>query len=271
MQIKRRFNTIRSKLSIALGSIGVVLLISSIISVMSYERMSNYVSGMIAGDIKNIYTAQQISDMCGDFNLRILAVIGDDNLNSLPDFDFSAFTESCDEIREALSSDGHLPLADSVEYAYAAYMLTAMELPEVLRSDFVNSREWYFDRLQPRYNTLTDYIERLTSIIYDGLSRNSRTFDRGFYRSIIPGIVAVGVGLLLILMLLFFLISYYVRPLEKIKAGLSAYRSFDKHYSVSFEGEDELSEINSSISELVNENLQLRKRVLKKYESEGNK
>lgn len=271
MNLKRRFCTIRSKLTLALGAIGVVLLISSIISVMSYERMSNYVSGMIARDIRNIYTAQQISDMCSDFNLRILTVIGDESDNSVPDFDFNTFSDGCDEIRDALSSDGNLPLADSVEYAYAAYMLTAAELPQVLRSDFVNSREWYFDRLQPRYNTLKDYIDRLNNMIYDGLSRNSKTFDRGFYRSIIPGIVAVGVGLLLILMLLFYMLSYYVRPLEKMRTALSAYRSVDKRYSVTFEGDDELSDINSSITELSEENFQLRKRILKKYESKDDK
>lgn len=267
--LTRRFSTIRSKLSLALGAIAVVLLISSLISVMEYIRMSDYVSGMIADDVKNIAFAQKLADMSGDYNLEILAVIGDDSRSSLPDFDFTDFTRNCDSLRSSLSKDGRLPLADSVEYAYSAYMLVSTELPAVLRSDFVDSRTWYFERLQPRYYTLRDYIGRLNSMIYESLEKNSATFDRGFYRSIIPGIVAVGVGLLLILMLFFYLLSYYVKPIEKIRKNIGAYRSLGKKYSVAFEGDDELSEINDAIGEIANENIQLRKRLFKRNESEG--
>ena len=80
-------------------------------------------------------------------------------------------------------------------------------------------------------------------------------------RSIIPGIVAVMVGLLLVLMLMFFVLSYYVNPLRKMLAGLSAYRSTDKKYTVRFEGDDELVELNEGISEIAGENQQLRRRI----------
>ena len=73
--------------------------------------------------------------------------------------------------------------------------------------------------------------------------------------------MAVGVGLLLILMLLFFILVYYVNPLYKILDGLNNYRSFNKKYTYTFDGDDQLSELNDGITELVSENQQLRKRV----------
>ena len=101
----------------------------------------------------------------------------------------------------------------------------------------------------------------LTAAVYDDLRKNSATFERGFYRSIIPGAVAVGVGLLLVLMLLFFILAYYVNPIYRMLEGLNDYRAYDRKYNYTFEGDDELAELNEGILQLAVENKQLRKRV----------
>ncbi|MCR5571135.1 MAG: hypothetical protein K6F42_02675 [Bacteroidales bacterium] len=253
--------TLRGKLVLALSAIAAILLISSIISILEYKRMSTYVSSLIADNINNINVAQKMAEAANDYNLDILAVVGDDKLNKLPDFNREAFLARCDSLRGTLSAMSLQPLADSVVYSYSAYMLTSLELPDVLLSDFIDTRTWYFDRLQPRYNRLRDDIDAMSSAIYNDLKRNSATFDRGFYRSIIPGLVAVGVGLLLVLMLLFFMMVYYVNPLYKMLANLNNYRSFNKKYSYTFEGDDQLSELNEGITEITGENQQLRKRI----------
>ena len=253
--------TLKLKIILSLSAIAVMLLISSIISVMEYRSMSSYVSSLIADNIHSINMAQELSEASNTYNLDILAVIGDDNLNSLPDFDQKAFLAHCDSLKKSLSSVRMVPLADSVLYAYSAYMLMSLELPEVLKSDFIDTRTWYFDRLQPRYNRLRSAIDKMNTVIYRDLKKNSANFDRGFYRSIIPGIVAVGVGLLLVLMLMFFILSYYVNPIYKMLDGLNNFRSYNKRYNYTFDGDDQLSELNAGISELAAENLQLRKRI----------
>ena len=253
--------TLKLKMILSLSAIAVILLISSVISVMEYKSMSSYLSSLIADNIHSINMARALAESSNDYNLDILAVIGDENLNSLPDFDQQEFLSHCDSLKKTLATEKMVPLADSVLYAYSAYMLTSLELPEVLKSDFIDSRAWYFDRLQPRYNRLSGAIDKMSTVIYNDLKKNSANFDRGFYRSIVPGIVAVGVGLLLVLMLMFFLLSYYVNPLYKMLDGLNNYRSYNKRYHYDFEGDDELSELNDGITELCAENLQLRKRV----------
>ena len=253
--------SMRMKLTLSLSAIAVALLSSSVISILEYSRMSHYVSDLMADNIKSVGVAQKLSEVSSQYNLGLLAVIGDESVTALPDFHQEEFMAHCDSLRKSLVSDKMLPLTDSVIYAYTAYMLTSMELDEVLLSDFIDTRTWYFERLQPQYKRLNGYIEKLDDAIYAELKRNSETFQRGFYRSIIPGAVAVGVGLLLILMLLFFLLVYYVNPLYKMLDGLNNYRSFNKKYTYSFEGDDQLSELNDGITELVSENQQLRRRV----------
>lgn len=223
--------------------------------------MSNYVSELIAGNINSINIARKLSNAGNEYNLNILTVIGDDKLQDLPDFDRDSFERYCDSLRMDLSANNLSHLADSVMYSYSAYMLTSLELPEVLRSSFIDSRTWYFERLQPVYGRLESHLDILNTAIYNQLQKNSATFERGFYRSIIPGAVAVGVGLLLVLLLLSFLLSYYVNPIYKMLSGLNNYRAYNKRYDYSFDGDDQLTELNSGIIELVEENRQIRKRL----------
>lgn len=260
-RIKEFKLTMRMKLTLSLSAIAVTLLVSSVISIMEYHKMSDYVSNLIADNIRSVNVARELSEVANKYNLELLTVIGDDSVGTLPDFHQKEFMGHCDSLRNSLTSEKMAPLTDSVVYAYSAYMLTSLELNDVLLSDFIDTRAWYFDRLQPRFKRLNNYIEALSGAIYDDLKKNSLTFQRGFYRSIIPGAVAVGVGLLLVLMLLFFILVYYVNPIYRMLAGLNNYRSFNKKYACSFEGDDQLSELNEGITELTGENQMLRKRV----------
>ncbi|MBQ9888428.1 MAG: hypothetical protein IJM41_04205 [Bacteroidales bacterium] len=253
--------TLRQKLILSLSSIAVVLMVSSTISVLEYSRMSDYVSALISENINSINLARKLSDIISGYNLEILTVIGNEAVTKVPDFDQHAFLDRCDSLEKALAVMHKQPLADSVVYAYSAYMLTSLELPEVLKSDFIDSRSWYFDRLQPSYNKLNGYVNTMISTIYADLKANSLRFDRGFYRSVIPGIVAVIVGLLLIFMLLFFVMSYYVNPLVRMLRSLDNYRSSGVSYNVDFDGDDELKELNEGIRQITQENQQLSKRI----------
>ena len=253
--------TMRMKLTLSLSAIAVTLLVSSVISIMEYYRMSDYVSDLIADNIRSVNVAQKLSEVTNKYNLDLLTLIGDNSVNTLPDFHQKEFMGHCDSLRNSLTSDKMVPLTDSVVYAYSAYMLTSLELNDVMLSDFIDTRAWYFDRLQPKFRRLNHYIAVLNEAIYDDLKKNSLTFQRGFYRSIIPGAVAVGVGLLLVLMLLFFLLVFYVNPIYRMLSGLNNYRSYNKKYSYSFEGDDQLVELNDGITELTGENQMLRKRV----------
>ena len=259
-RLSNRRLSLRAKLTLGLSAIAVVLVVSRILSLMEYRSMSSYVSGLIADNINSINVAQKLSEVSNSYNLDILSVIGDEGAR-LPELNQEEFVARCDSLKKNLTSVNLLPLADSVMYSYAAYMMTTLELEDVILSDFIDSRTWYFDRLQPKYNRLRSDIDALSAGMYNDLKKNSETFERGFYRSIIPGLVAVLVGLLLVVLLLFFMLVYYVNPVYKMLDALRNYRTYNKKYTYTFEGDDQLSELNSGISEMAAENHQLRKRL----------
>ena len=261
--------SLKQKMVLSLSAIAVVLIVSAVITWLEYRRMSNYVSEMIAEDINSINVAQKLAAVTDDYNLQILTVIGDDSLNSLPDFDQQGFVFYCDSLRSSFSRENVLPLTDSVLYSYSAYMLTSLELEQVIQSDFIDSRTWYFERLQPSFKRLSGDIDRLSQAMYDDLQANSEDFDQGFHRSIIPVVVAVSVGIILVLLLMFFIISYYVNPLNRMLRGLDDYRTMGRRYGYAFEGDDELAELNEGITEVTEENRQLRRRIKLLKESQA--
>ena len=253
--------SLRMKMILSFSAIAVVLMMSSVISILEYSRMSNYVSGMIADDIRNIHVAQRLVDAVDTYNLQVLAVIGDEHLTSLPDFDRASFLSYTDSLRAGFGNGHIVPMADSVLYAYSAYMLASMELEDVMLSNFIDTRDWYFNRLQPLFGRVRGYLDRLSGEMYAELQQNSENFDSGFYRSIMPGTVAVAVGILLVLLLMFYILVYYVNPMYKMNGSLDNFLKFRHRYTYSFDGNDQLSDLNSGITELTEENRQLRRRI----------
>ncbi len=249
------------KLTFSLGAIAVILLLSSIISIMEYRRMSDYVSDLIASNINCINIAQKLANESDTYNLQLLAIVGEHDPSVIPKMDFSSFIREYGDLKSTLDSKEAIARADSVIYAYSAYMLTSLEFEKVIVNDFIDNRDWYFKRLQPKYQRLRTDIEKLNDVIYMDLKENSQTFQDGFYRSIIPGVVSVGAGLLLVLLLLIFILIYYIRPLKKMLSGIHEYQTAGRKYCYDFEGDDELVHLNGDLSELIEENIELKKRL----------
>ena len=150
---------------------------------------------------------------------------------------------------------------DSVVTSFDAFMKTSLKFDEVFLADSVDTGEWFFGSLQPRYTKLRTDLQSLNEVIHEELQKNSSDFDAGFYRSIIPGVVSVGAGLLLIVLLLFFTMSYYVKPIYRISDGIDSYRASSRRHVYEFDGDDQLANINSGVTELIEENIELKKRI----------
>lgn len=249
------------KVLYSLGSLAAILLLSGVISIIEYRRMSDYVSELIAANIKSINLAQKLSDITEEYNHQMLSVVVQNDISLMPEFDLDYFMAQSDSLKNSFTSQNALPMVDSVEVSFDAFMKTSLKFDEVFLADNVDIGEWFFGTLQPRYNKFRSEMNILNEAIYNDLLSNSADFDAGFYRSIIPGVVSVGAGLLLIMLLLFFTLVNYVRPIYRMADGINAYRSSGRRYNFVFDGDDQLAEINSGVTEIIEENLELKTRI----------
>jgi hypothetical protein len=251
----------KKKLFFSLGSLAMILLLSSVISILEYRRMSDYVSELIASNIKSINLSQKLADITQEYNDQMLAVVVQNDISLMPDFNLAYFNAQSDSLRGSFTSGKMLPKVDSVVMSFDAFMKTSLKFDEVFLADTVNTGEWFFGSLQPRYTKLRQDLTSLNEVIHEELRNNSADFDAGFYRSIIPGVVSVGAGLLLILLLLYFTMVYYVRPICRMSDGIDAYRLSSRRYLYEFDGDDQLANINAGLTEIIDENVELKRRV----------
>ncbi len=258
---RERKPSMKKKLFYSLGSLAMILLLSSIISVLEYRRMSDYVSDLIAANIKSINLSQKLADLTQQYNDEMLAVVVQNDISLMPDFNMTYFNAQSDSLRSSFTSERMLPKVDSVVMSFDAFMKTSLKFDEVFLADSVDTGEWFFGSLQPGYTKLRRDLNSLNEVIHDELLRNSADFDAGFYRSIIPGVVSVGAGLLLILLLFYFILVYYVKPIYRMSDGVDGYRHSGRRHVYEFDGDDQLANINSGMTEIIDENIEYRKRI----------
>ena len=249
------------KIFLSLGSIAAILLLSSIISILEYGRMSNYVSELIAANIKSISLSQKLADITEEYNHQMLSVVVQNDISLMPDFNLDYFNAQADSLKNSFTSRKALPMVDSVAHSFNNFMTTSLRFDEVFLADNVDTGEWFFGTLQPSFNEFREDMAVLNDMIHEELMRNSADFDAGFYRSIIPGVVSVGAGLLLVFLLLYFIMANYVRPIYRISDGVDNYRKSGRRHGYVFDGDDQLANINDGVTELIDENIELKKRV----------
>lgn len=253
--------SMRLKLFFSLGSVAAILILSGAISIMEYRRMSDYVSELIASNIKSINLSQRLADMTQEYDLQMLAVVVRNDISLMPEFDLQLFQAQADSLKSSVTSVSSLPIVDTVATSFDAFMQTSLKFDTVFLADTVNTAEWFFGTLQPCYHDFRVNMDILNCAIHEELKSNSADFDAGFYRSIIPGVVSVGAGLLLVFLLMYYILVYYVNPIYKMSNGVDNYRAIGKKYGFAFDGDDQLSNINTAITEIIEENVELKTRL----------
>lgn len=253
--------SMRRRLFFSLGSVAAILVLSGAISIMEYRRMSDYVSELIASNIKSINLSQRLADMTQEYDQQMLEVVLLNDISRMPEFDLQLFQAQADSLKSSVTKMTSLPIVDTVATSFDTFMKTSLKFDEVFLADNVNTGEWFFGSLQPTYNKFRRDIDTLNDAIHEELKANSEDFDAGFYRSIIPGVVSVGAGLLLVVLLMYFIMVYYVNPIYRMSNGIDNYRAVGKKYGFVFEGDDQLANINNGITEIIEENVELKGRV----------
>lgn len=249
-----------SKLTFAVSSIVAVLLVSGLISIFEFRRMSHYVSDRISENISCVNMSTELAVIADEYNINILSIVGNADSLMVSGLDPKPYLTLADSLISELSA-ARLDNADSLRASFTRYTSTSLQLDSIIVNDFVDTRDWYFTVLQPQYNEFRKWHDKLNKGINEDLQDNSISFDDSFYRSIMPTVVSVTVAIILALLLLFFILDFYVKPLKRMLRGVDSYKRYSQTYNVAFEGDDQLQELNSDLKEITEENATLKRRL----------
>ncbi len=101
------------------------------------------------------------------------------------------------------------------------------------------------------YMNLTSAIKEYMTGSEFNLGSQAERIEHNAYRAITPSLVTLGVILLLLFVLLFFIDIYYIKPVVKMNKSLDGFIKYHTPFNVSFEGKDEAFELKENIEELV--------------------
>ncbi len=255
---------IRKKILLGFLVIGIVLLLSGVIAIYEFVRMRNTVHTLVADNIKSINTSNLLLEITDEYNFALLKSMGEAGYAVIPDINKDTrFTDYLANAMDKYTEVREQNMADSVVYAYTAYIHVMKEAPMVWQGNYQDRRSWYFDRLYPIYMKLRGYIQKLIALSQTALTENSYNLSDSFYRSLMPCVVAVGVGIVLVLLFVYFINFYFINPILRIAKGISNYMLYKKSYNVVLENSDELQELNQNVADLVDINKKLEKQSIK--------
>ena len=161
--------------------------------------------------------------------------IGGDGLLAQPEtIPADEFEAGMERLYTVLASDRERQMADSVRYAYSAYMQVALEIESVWLRPQEERTDWYFNRLQTVYMKLRGYLQRLSDTSQSAITDSYNSLQDSYYRSIMPGVIASAASIILIILFVYFLNHYVVPPMLRMSRGLSHYHRTGQGYAVSF-------------------------------------
>ena len=270
---KNRVKSIKRKVRAGFAVLAFILFFSSIVDLYEFTRMNRVLTHQIEENVNSVNVARDLIMLTEEYNLAVLNAISDpdvqegyaegahpsvdpEKLHAAYNANFvKEFGETMEDMRKSFTSRttfSEKNYADSVLLAYTAYMQVLREGPDLYDEDFKTRHDWYFNRLQPFYVKLRDYIQGLTNASQQALIKNSQNVDATFYRSITPAIASVVVGLLIVLLFNYFINFYLINPLIKISKGIGGYRSYRKNYNVDIANKgDELEQLNDNVRDLI--------------------
>lgn len=253
---------IRKKMAAGCFVLALVLFFSSVTSVFEFVKMNRYVSSVVTDNINSINSARELLFISEHYNVQIMDGIVLDqetgDLQSIKGED--ELIASFVDLRDTFVTPEEKAAADSVLYAYAAYMQVVNEVYKVWESDQETRQDWYFGRLEPIYLKFRGYLMQLTSVCQDALIHSSHVMQQSFYRSLMPGLISVILGIVMVVLFYYFMNFYLISPVLKIIGGVGSYRRFDRPYDVKLENDDEIQTLNGMVRDIIDENQVSRKR-----------
>ncbi|MDP3453243.1 MAG: hypothetical protein Q8R90_09835 [Bacteroidales bacterium] len=221
--------------------------------------MKNSVTQLMNANINSINTSRMLMELTDEYNFILLSrVIVDSVITSEKIMHDDRFDKYINSIKSNFTSEAEVIIADSLATTYSEYLSVIRETRNIMSQDYESRKRWYENDLKPVYNNLRLYKKRLGLLTQAALADNTKQLQEGYYRSIMPGIIAVSAGIILVLLFNYFINLYFISPILLISKGIKNYKNFRKSYNVQFDNDDEIQDMNSEVKSIIDENKKLK-------------
>ncbi len=240
---------IRKKIMLGFTVLGLLLFFSGLISYFELNRLSKVAKTSIDNSYRTMELSKTMLDAVQDQNTALLKMLmaGGSSYDSALVAGRARFAAALEEVK-TLSRDPHL--LDSVQAATLRYNNTVERRINDPLSEQGNV-EWFMEVYEMPYSALTSSIKNFMISSHRTLDNRTVQLENNAYRAIMPGVIALGIAILLILMFFYFVDTYYIRPVLRINQALGLFLRSKVPFKVTMEGRDEVYQLKENVETLV--------------------
>ena len=242
---KLQLKSLRGKVMISFLGLVVLLIFSSVVSLVELRRIGSQTQSILAESNRNMTLASELLDAVEDQNhsLQQMFLRGDMSYDTV-------YSKRLLELSESLAAAQEQQTVgiDSVQAAFERY--TEVSKFYRIRSA-IGDTEWYSSDYAEAYHTLIAAIREYMMSSQVALGPRAMAIEQNAYRAITPSVITIGVILIIVIMLWYFLDMYGVQTVVKVNRALGDYLKYGIRYNANIKGNNDIEELNSRIEELI--------------------
>lgn len=240
---------IKNKIRLGFITIGILLFLSGIISSLELARFNRTTHNLLEKSQGSIEISKQMLDAVQEQNTALLLSITDTSHTSIYDSLIAKGSRDFDRAFRAAQA----ALRDPVQLET---IRTASQYYNRIVSQVTDSTDiaWFTDVYKTSYYNLTHTIKEFMVRIQQRTIDYTAQLERNAYRASMVGIIALGAGILLLMVFYFMLSNYFTGPVLQITRSLKGYVDSRIPFEVSVSTRDEVDTLREYIAALVSAN-----------------
>lgn len=248
----KKYSGIQRKIALGIFLIASLFTLSGIMSVFELRKIGDHISGALMRHVQSTDAAKQMLDKMHDYEIMVMNQVSGKASGDQADYVAldSAFTRYYAQVQKLATTRDLQTELDSIHAVFGRLKLVRMNMP--LSGSLEQRVKWYMDDFYPAYSKM---LTRTRNLILDNqkqLAQKAGDLEVGYYRLVMPGMIATAASIFVLLMLGLFIHVYMVKPLLKINSGIQAFVNYKSPFHVDVVTKDELKQLKDSVELLIN-------------------
>lgn len=251
-RFSKKHSGIQRKIALGILLIASLFALSGIISVFELKKIGEHISGALMKHVQSIDAAKHMLDKMHDYEILVMNQVSGKIEDEKADYQTldSLFAVYYVQVYQRASTQEIKNELDSIHTTYGHLQLLRGEMVHLRTQD--ERVKWYLDTFYPVYSTM---LTRTRNLILDNqkqLTQKAGDLELGYYRLVMPGMIATGASIFVLLMLGLFIHVYLVKPLLKITNGIQAFVNYKSPFKAEIRTNDELRQLKEAVELLIN-------------------
>ncbi len=240
---------IKLKLFLGFFTLVLMLALAGTYSIIEFTRISSSVNAILQDNYQSIQATKNMLEAIEREDSGILLLLMGDFREGRQTISVSdsSFRQSLDIARNNLTEKNEQQYVSDIESLYTRYR-SIIEYP-IVNTSRQGNIEWYETEVYPLFQEVKKSIHALMDLNQSSMYREAMMLKEKSKRAIMPGIVAIGAGIVFTLIFNLFINYYLVAPVKRLVHSIRNYKR-GTVFGAEIETNDELKELENSIRDL---------------------